>query len=122
MAAVAEVLRGLFLTDGPVVGLMTVEAVHFCLDHVEIMLTNLRFITVAGLQAVLARRFDLSVRMVAVKTFQRSHYPFFRDILMAGYALSGVDHLRFFFAVAVAFKAGHAFHSHPVDHLVLMAF
>lgn len=121
MAFIAEVFR-LFFAYAPGMRLMAVKARQPCLCHVEIVLPDPCFVTMAGLQAVLTGRLYLPMGMMAIKTFQRRHYPLEGEVLMAGEALLIGYHLGGFFTITVAFKAGEAFHPHAMYMLVLMTF
>ena len=72
MTSAAEVF-GLLTADSPAMGFMAVKAAELRLRHMKVMLAHLCLVSVAVLQAVLRRRFYLTVRVVAVKTFQRRH-------------------------------------------------
>ncbi len=69
MAPLAE-FPGLFFPDYPGMGLVAVETVQFCPCQMQIMLSHPRLAPVARLKTVLARRFDLSMRLMAIETFQ----------------------------------------------------
>ena len=54
--------------------LVTVKTAKFCLFHMQVVLTYPCFIPMAVLKAVIARKLDLAMRFVTVKTFQGGHY------------------------------------------------